>query len=84
MDETLYPMRSNVAFKQYNTDKPAKYGVLFKSLNDARHSYTYRSLVYAGKSNKQPSPFYVYGTQIYIKKLVTSLEEGNSLQGRNI
>ena len=53
LDETLYPM-DNVTLKQYNPDKPAKYGVLFKSLNDARHSYTYRSLVYAGKPNKQP------------------------------
>ena len=76
-------MCNHVAFKQYNPDKPAKYGVLFKSLNDARHSYTDRSLVYTGKPNKQPPPFYVCGTQMYIKKLVTSLEESNSLQGKN-
>ena len=27
-----------VSFKQYNPDKPAKYGILFKSLNCARHA----------------------------------------------
>ena len=63
LDETLYPMRNQAAFRQYNPDKPAKYGVLFKSLNDAQHSYTYQSLVYAGKPKKQPAPFYVSGTQ---------------------
>ena len=56
LDETLYPMRNHVSFKQYNPNKPAKYGVLFKSLNDARYSYTYRSLVYAGKPTELPSP----------------------------
>ena len=44
IDETLYPMRN-----QHNPNKPAKYGLLFKSLNDARFSYTYNNLVYAGK-----------------------------------
>ena len=77
-------MRNQAAFRQYNPDKPAKYGVLFKSLNDARYSYTYRSLVYAGKPKKQPAPFYVSGTQMYIKELVTSLEKSTSLHGRNI
>ena len=28
LDETLYPMRTQIAFKQYNPDKPAKYGLL--------------------------------------------------------
>ena len=37
-DEILYPMRNQVAFRQYNPDKPAKCGVLLKSLNDARYS----------------------------------------------
>ena len=41
IDETLYPMRTQVGIKQYNPNKPAKYGLLFKSLNDARFPYTY-------------------------------------------
>ena len=49
LDETLYPARTQVSFKQYNPDKPAKYGVLFKSLNSARYPYTYQTHVYSGK-----------------------------------
>ena len=33
IDETLYPMRNKMAFKQFNTNKPVKYGLLFKSIN---------------------------------------------------
>ena len=37
LDETLYPMRNQVSFKQFNPSKPAKYGLLFKSINAARY-----------------------------------------------
>ena len=77
-------MRNHVSFRQYNPDKPAKYGVLFKSLIDARDSYTERSLVYAGKPTELPSPYYVSGTENYIKELVTKLGQAVVLQGRNI
>ena len=30
IDETLYPMRHQIAFRQYNPDKPAKYGLLIQ------------------------------------------------------
>ena len=83
LDETLYPMRIHVGFKQYNPDKPAKYGMLFKSLNDAWHCYTYRSFVYAGKPKKTPA-FYVSGTENYIKVLADCLSECVDLDGRNI
>ena len=35
IDET-YTMRNQISIKQYNLNKPAKYGLLFKSINDAR------------------------------------------------
>ena len=35
IDETLYSMRHQINFRQYNLNKPAKYGLLYKSLNDA-------------------------------------------------
>ena len=53
IDETLYPMRIQVVMKQYNPNKPAKYGLLFKSFNDARFPFTYNSLVYAGKPEQK-------------------------------
>ena len=49
IDETLYPMRQQTAFRQYNPKKPHRYGRLWKSLNDARLPYTYKSVPYAQK-----------------------------------
>ena len=84
IDETLYPLRTHIAFKQYNPDKPAKYGVLFKSINCARYPYTYQSHVYSGKPAGQPNEFYISGTDNYIKYLVSRLLENQPLRGRNI
>ena len=39
INETLYAMRNQISIKQYNPNKPAKYGLLFKSLNDACFPY---------------------------------------------
>ena len=47
LDEALYPMRHQIAFRQYNAKKPHHYGTLFMSLNDARYPYTYKSVPYA-------------------------------------
>ena len=49
IDETLYPMRNRVSFKQFNPNKPAKYGLLFKSTNSARYPYSFASAPYCGK-----------------------------------
>ena len=84
LDETLYPMRNQIGIKQYNPNKPAKYGLLFKSLNDARYPYTYQSIVYAGKPEKGDGPFYITGNVNYIKTLVEKARSKLSLEGRNI
>ena len=84
IDETLYPIRTQIAFRQYNPDKPAKYGLLFKSINCARYPYTYQAHIYAGKPEGDPNEFYVSGTDNYIKFLVNKLLEHQPLQGRNI
>ena len=84
MDETLYPMRTRIAFRQYNPSKPAKYGLLFKSLNDARVSYTYRSFVYAGKPQQLPAQHYVSGNENYVKGLIEAVDQKQGLQGRNL
>ena len=54
IDETLYPMRNRVSFKQFNTNKPAKYGLLFKSINGARYLYSFVSAPYCGKPKSEP------------------------------
>ena len=81
----MYPACTQVSLKQYNPDKPAKYGVLFKSLNSARYPYTYQTHVYSGKPEEVTNEsFYVQGTINYIKYLVEQLQKCHSLKGRNI
>ena len=59
IDETLYPMRHQIAFRQYNPNKPHKYGFLFKSLNEACFPYTFKSVPYAAKPTSGDGPFYI-------------------------
>eukprot|EP00112_Aurelia_sp_Birch-Aquarium-sp1_P021632 Seg5874.3 transcript_id=Seg5874.3/GoldUCD/mRNA.D3Y31 product="hypothetical protein" protein_id=Seg5874.3/GoldUCD/D3Y31 len=78
-------MRNQISFKQYNPDKPAKYGMLFKSLNDARFPFTYKSVVYAGKPEvEKDAPYFLSGTENYVKSLILRMEAEVSLKGRNI
>jgi len=84
IDESLIPMRNQINFKQYNPMMPAKYGLLFKSLNDARYPYTYNSIVYSGKPVNGPGPFYIDSIENSIKKLVTNTSSKLPLAGRNI
>ena len=49
IDETLYPMRQQIACHQYNPNKLHRYGLLLKSLHDARFPYTYKAVPYAAK-----------------------------------
>ena len=49
IDKTLHPFRGRIRMKQYNPSKPAKYGLLYRSLCDAVVPYTYITLPYAGK-----------------------------------
>ena len=84
LDETLYPMRHQIAFRQYNPNKPAKYGLLFKSLNAAGYPYLFCSIVYAGKPVGVPGKFYLQGTDNYMKSLVEETNKSVKLNGRNI
>ena len=75
IDETLYPMRTQVRIKQYNPNKRSKYGLLFKSLNDARFPHTYQSLPCAGKPAAGEGPYYLNKTEDYVKKLVEEAKQ---------
>ena len=63
IDETLCPTRGVVSFKTYNKDKPAKYGLNFRSLGSSRHPYVYYTIPYTGKPEKV--------TDAHIKDTVT-------------
>ena len=67
-------MRHQIAFHQYNPDKPAKYGLLFKSLNPAGLPFLHRTVVYAGKPQGDPNEFYNEGTSSYVKALVNDTQ----------
>ena len=72
LDETLYPMRTQIGFKQFNPSKPAKYGLLFKSINSARYSYNFVSL------------YYVPSIENSVKYSINKLNSYVDLQGRNL
>ena len=58
-DETTnFPMRQQIAFHQYNLNKPYRHGLLSKSLNDARFPYRYKTVPYAAKSKAGDGPYY--------------------------
>ena len=55
IDETLRRYRGRVAFKVYNSDKPAKYGILFRVLIDDVYRYVHRMIPYAGAPKRPRS-----------------------------
>ena len=84
LDETLYPTRVGVAFHQCNKDKPAKYELLFWSINSAEIPYTYNSVIYAGKPLDEPGSYYVQTTDDIVEYLVNSLAGETNIKGRNL
>ena len=84
VDETLYPVRQQIAFRQYNPNQPHRYGLLLKSLNDARLPYTYKAVPYAAKPKAGDGPHYLKSTIDYIKYLITEMEADQPITGRTI
>ena len=84
IDETLYPMRNKVAFKQFNTNKPVKYGLLFKSINASHYPYSFVSARYWEKPVGEPTEEYKPGTFEVTKHMVSKLQRYTTLKGRNI
>ena len=84
LHETLYPMRKQISFKQYNPDKTAKYGLLLKAINVAHYPYTFIAAPYFGKPVRDPGEYYVSGKFEVVNKIIDCLEPIVSLAGRNI
>ena len=82
VDETLYPVRQQISFCQYNPSKPHRYGLLLKSLKDARFPYTYKAVPYAVKLKAEDGLYYLMSTIDYIKYLVTKMETDQPIKGR--
>ena len=84
LDETLYSTGVGITFCQYNKEKPAKYGLLFQSINSAKVPYTYISVIYAGKPVDIPGLQYVQTTDDIVKYLVNNLTRIANIKGLNI
>lgn len=84
LDETLYQMRQQIVSCQYNPNKTSKYGLLFRSINDAHYPYAHNAYVYCSKWESGHGEFYIEGTGNYIKDLANAMKENIDLQGRNI
>ena len=72
-----------IVFKTYNKDKPAKYGLSFRSLGSSTRSFIYLSVSYAGKINTVTK---TYITKVnLVMKIADGYEAfGHSLNGANI
>ena len=84
LDETLYPMRTQISFKQFNPSKPAKYGMVYKSINACRYPFTFSTAVYSGKPKAELPSYYTPETSQTVKYLIQNLECHTNLVGRNI
>ena len=83
IDETLYPTRDGVSFKTYNKDKPAKYGLNFRSLGSWRHPCVYYTIPYTGKP--EVTDAHIKDSMTLVKKIVEGYEtNGFNLSGTNI
>ena len=68
VDEILYPYLGRIGMKQYSLSKPAKYGLLYRSLRDAKVPYTCSTLPYAGKPEMiGANDYYITGCDEYTK-----------------
>ena len=83
IDETLYSMRHQINFRQYNPNKPAKYDLLYKSLNDADFGFTYQVIPYCSRPESGSGPYYLSSTEDYVKSLVNAMPR-SSVKGKNI
>lgn len=67
-------------FKHYNPSKPAKHGLLFRSLCKLTFQHTYVFLPPAGKPTVMPSKCYITGTKKYTGYLVNNVIEVDEVE----
>ena len=83
IDKARYAMPQQTGFRQYNLNKPAKYGLLNTSLNDARFPFTYQVIPYCENPVDGNGLHYLNATEDYVKHLVVLMPE-SFVKGKNI
>ena len=81
LDDTIYPTRVDVAFCQYNKNKPAKCGFLFRSINTIHVTLLFFILA---KPTEDPNEYYITTKDDLVKCLVTNLTYQVNMQGCNM
>ena len=84
LDESLYPMRMQILFKQFNPSKLVKHSLLFKSVNAVKYPYTFISASCSGKPTEEGGQYYIQGTEAIVHYLIETLSTNSSLAGCNI
>ena len=84
LDETLHRIRRQISFNQFNQSKPAKYRMLYKSINACRYPFIFSTAVYFGKQKAEPTSCYTPGMSQTVKYLIQNLECHTNLVGRNV
>ena len=77
-------MQTQISFKQFNPSKPAKYSLLFKSVNAARYPYIFISSPYSGKPIEEVGQYYIQGSEAIVHYLLERLSTNSILAGCNI
>ncbi len=81
LDETS---QNRSGLKVYNKNKPARYGLLFKSINAVRYPFTFTMMPYAGKPPAADGPYYEATVLESVQYLVKKLQRAVDIKGRNL
>ena len=84
LDETLHPTRTQISFKQFNSSKPAKYGMQYESINACRYPFTFSTAVYPAQPKAELTSYYSPGKSKTVKYLIQNLDCHTNLVARNI
>ena len=83
IDECLYGTTTPIAFKVFNPDKPARYGLLIKEANSVKFPFIFRCEVFFGKpvDLANATEFYCPSVLEVTLRLIDKMGEQQSLKG---